>query len=72
MAAFLYRMAGSPQVKTSAGFIDVSSVNPFRATINWMASQNISTGWADGTYRPYDSVTREAMAAFIYRFTYRG
>lgn len=72
MAAFLYRMAGSPQVKTSTGFVDVSSANPFRAPINWMASQNISTGWADGTYRPYDSVTREAMAAFIYRFAYRG
>ena len=33
-----------------------------------MADRGISTGWSDGTFRPSDSVSRLAMAAFMYRF----
>ena len=33
-----------------------------------MAEQGITTGWPDGTFRPYDPVNRDQMAAFIYRF----
>jgi len=32
-----------------------------------MADAGISTGYADGTFRPAAKVTRQAMAAFMYR-----
>lgn len=32
-----------------------------------MQQEGISTGWADGTFRPGEAVSREAMAAFFYR-----
>lgn len=74
MAAFLYRLAGSPSFTPPATspFTDVATDNPFYKHITWLAGLGISTGWteADGTktYRPLQSVNRDAMAAFLYRF----
>lgn len=68
MAAFLYRMAGHPRVPADAPtFRDVPAGTPFSTEIGWLASQRISTGYPDGTYRPMEPVTRQAMAAFLYR-----
>lgn len=69
MAAFMYRAAGSPAYTPPAKspFKDVSTNNVFYKEISWMASEGISTGWADGTYRPLASVNRDTMAAFMYR-----
>lgn len=67
MAAFLYRMAGSPAISGSGSFRDVGSSVIFRKEIEWLAATGISTGWADNTFRPYQPVLRDAMAAFLYR-----
>ncbi len=70
MAAFMYRAAGSPVVDTSACevFADVPRGHEFFTEICWMRSEGITTGYReDNTFRPNESVTREAMAAFIYR-----
>lgn len=69
MAAFLYRMAGEPEYNAPAQskFSDVSTTHPFYKEISWMAEQGITTGWADGTFRPEAPVERAAMAAFFYR-----
>jgi hypothetical protein len=48
-------------------FTDVWPDSPFFAEVEWMAEQQISTGWPDGTFRPLDDVTRQAFAAFLYR-----
>jgi hypothetical protein len=39
----------------------------FYKEIEWMRVAAVSTGWRDGTCRPFDNVTREAMAAFMQR-----
>lgn len=73
MAAFMYRLAGSPAFTPPATspFTDVATNNPFYKQITWLAANGISTGWteADGTktYRPLQTVNRDAMAAFMYR-----
>lgn len=74
MAAFLYRVAGEPDVTAPsvATFVDVPVNHPFATEIEWLATSGISTGWADGTFRPGDPVSREAMAAFLYRFAHDG
>ena len=72
MAAFIYRMAGSPEgeidesVKTK--FSDVTEDTPHCDAIWWMASKGITTGFSDGTFRPLDNIARCDMAAFLYRF----
>ncbi len=52
-------------------FIDVVAETPHKGDIEWLAANGISTGWenADGTFsfRPYETVRRADMAAFLYR-----
>lgn len=52
-------------------FADVADGTQFFDEIQWMATENISTGWAEAngtkTYRPLQPVKRDAMAAFMYR-----
>ena len=73
MAAFLYRAAGSPAHTPPAvsPFVDVPVGAPFYGEITWLAARGITTGTVTdhGTeFRPAEPVTREAMAAFLYRF----
>ncbi|AOZ72268.1 hypothetical protein BK816_02265 [Boudabousia tangfeifanii] len=67
MAAFLYRMAGSPKVKVNKVFKDVPVNHQFAKAISWMSQTGITTGWADGTFRPDQPIERHAMAAFMNR-----
>src|SRR5690554_5823642 len=48
-------------------FTDVPADHKFRTEITWLADQQITTGYANGTFKPQDSVSREAFAAFLYR-----
>ena len=68
MAAFLHRFAGSPAVVTGApSFRDVSPAHPFFVEIEWLADEGIAQGYADGTFRSGAAVSRQAMAAYLYR-----
>jgi len=69
MAAFLYRLAGEPAFDPpeDPSFSDVATSHPFFAEIEWLAADEITTGFPDGTYKPGAVVTRQAMAAFMYR-----
>ncbi|MBD1537360.1 S8 family serine peptidase [Arthrobacter sp. S13_S34] len=75
MAAFMYRLAGSPAYVPSATspFTDIATNHVFYKEITWLAGNGISNGWTepDGTktYRPTLAVSREAMAAFMYRLS---
>jgi hypothetical protein len=62
-AAYLF---GSPCA--TPPFPDVPTSNAFCAEIEWMAGAGISTGFGDGTYKPANAVTRQAMSAFMARF----
>ena len=73
MAAFLYRYAGSPEVTLPARspFIDVSPSTQFYKEIVWLSQSGVSNGWSTPRgkeFRPYEPITRDAMAAFMYRY----
>ena len=74
MAAFLYRFIElAPELPTcdaAAGqpFTDVTTGHPFCGAIAWLADSGITTGYPDGSFRPGGVVTREAMAAFLFRW----
>jgi len=76
MAAFLYRYAGNPAFTPpgSSPFTDVPTSNGFYKEITWLASTGITTGWDVGggvkEFRPYNNITRDAMAAFLYRYNW--
>lgn len=73
MAAFLYRFAGSRTVTLprTSPFVDVKPSHPFYKEIVWLAQTGISTGWKVGStwqFRPSATITRDAMAAFLFRY----
>ena len=74
MAAFMYRLSGSPDYTPPqvSPFVDVAVGDAFYKEISWLAASKISTGWdmGDGTRRfePYSAVARDAMAAFMFRY----
>ncbi|MFO8165141.1 MAG: S-layer homology domain-containing protein [Desulfatiglandales bacterium] len=68
MAAFLYRQAGSPDGPfPEPEFSDVDTDHPFATEIAWMASEGLTEGYDDGTFRPLVPATRQATMAFLYR-----
>ncbi|QIM18070.1 hypothetical protein G7066_04290 [Leucobacter coleopterorum] len=73
MAAFIYRMEAPKNYKAPkvSPFADVKPGDSFYKEIAWMYEAGLSTGWKEPsgkpTFRPYNSLSREAMAAFIYR-----
>ena len=74
MAAFMYRLSGSPDYTPPqvSPFVDVAVGDAFYKEISWLAASKISNGWdmGDGTRRfePYSAVSRAAMAAFMFRY----
>jgi hypothetical protein len=77
MAAFMHRLAGKPDFSPPpvSPFTDLAPGDMFYKEIVWLAARYISTGWteSDGsrTFRPSQPVTRDAMAAFMYRLAGR-
>ena len=73
MAAFLYRVAGSPayEAPETSPFSDVTPNTPHYREICWLAESGVSRGFGDGTFRPYASVVRQDMAAFLRRLSSR-
>ena len=68
IAAFLFRLAGDPDhVAGPKRFSDVSPSHPFFREIDWLVQEDITTGYADGRFRPSAPVTRQAIAAFFFR-----
>ena len=69
-AAFFHRYSGAPAFDppTTASFTDVPTTHPFFTEIEWLAQSGVTTGYPDGTFRPTAQVTRQATAAFFYRY----
>jgi hypothetical protein len=69
MAAFLYGFldGASDPTPPNPGFSDVSTGNPFFTEIAWLVDAEIADGYSDGTFRPSTAISRQAMAAFLYR-----
>ncbi|MBO1266474.1 S-layer homology domain-containing protein [Arthrobacter cavernae] len=57
------------QGKLAGPFTDVPTNHQFATEITWMKDQGITTGFPNGTFQPLGSVSRAAMAAFMFRFS---
>ncbi|WP_082332597.1 S-layer homology domain-containing protein [Lysinibacillus contaminans] len=54
-------------LKETNAFIDVNADNDFNKYIGALADANITTGYADGTYKPNAKLSRVHFAVFMYR-----
>ncbi|WP_294510568.1 S-layer homology domain-containing protein [uncultured Intestinimonas sp.] len=68
LVTILYRLAGSPAVSGAAAFTDVSGGDWFASGVAWASANGIVTGYGDGRFGPSDPITREQMAAILYRY----
>lgn len=68
VVTILYRKAGTPAVKTASPYSDVPTNRYFSEAVSWAAEQGIATGYPDGSFHPNQPVTRQELAAFLYRY----
>lgn len=64
----LYHMAGCPAViQSMPAFTDVKS-GDYISALTWAVGNKLVSGYADNTFRPDAPVTRQQLAAFLYRW----
>lgn len=67
IAAILHRLAGEPVVRGSS-FSDVPASAYYAGAVAWAARRNIVEGFYDGTFRPDLPVSRQQLAAILWRY----
>lgn len=69
LVTILYRMEGNPQGAGWGPFTDVTPGAYYAQPIAWAAWNGIVNGITSTTFAPDRNVTREQMAAILYRYT---
>ena len=67
IVTILWRLAGSPVVNFAMDFTDVTEETWCAEAIRWAAAEGIAQGFDDGSFGQDRVVTREQLAAFLYR-----
>ncbi len=68
VVTILYRLAGEPAVAFKGVFSDITSDIYCAKAVEWAAANGIALGCPDGTFKPYEFVTIEQLAAFLSRY----
>ena len=68
ISTILYRIEGEPSIQRSGAFLDVSLNQYYTNAVAWAAENGIACGCGDGNFGPNDPITREQMAAMLYRY----
>ena len=73
IVTILYRMEGQPAVSRDCPFTDVASGSYYERAITWAAANGIVTGHSSTVFTPDANITREQLAAILYRYAiYKG
>lgn len=68
LVTVLWRLAGEPKVSGKNTFSDVAAGTYYADAIRWASKNGIAEGYSDGTFGVDDSVTRQQLALFLYRY----
>lgn len=68
VVTMLYRLEDEPRVTGSSGFDDVASGAWYADAVTWAAENGIVNGVSDAEFAPNDNITREQLAAILYRY----
>ena len=68
IAAILYRASGSPEISGGTDFTDVVDTAYYADAVRWASTYGIVTGYGDGTFRPNNPITRQQLAAILWRY----
>ena len=68
LATVLYRLESQPETSAEDVFTDVNEKAYYAGGVSWASDNGIVTGYGDGTYRPDQVITRQQLAAMLYRY----
>ncbi len=69
LVTVLYRFEGQPEVSGEPAFRDVPADEWFTEAVTWASEQGVVNGMGDGTFAPNAQITREQLAAILYRYS---
>ena len=73
IVTILYRLENEPAVSGGSAFTDVESGAWYANAVTWAAANDIVNGTSATTFAPNSPITREQMAAILYRYAaYKG
>lgn len=73
IVTILYRLDGTQAVSGTSGFADVAAGQYYADAVAWASANGIVGGYGNGNFGPNDPITREQMAAILYRYAqYKG
>lgn len=73
LVTVLWRMEGKPDAGTATKFADVDSNRWYAPAVAWAAENGIVAGVSENSFAPNANVTREQVAAILYRYSrYKG
>ena len=68
LVTVLYRLEGKPAIRGRSGFADVVVNSYYEDAVTWAADNGIVNGTSTTTFSPDTNVTREQLAAILYRY----
>ena len=68
VATILWRLAGSPAADGTIHFADVPQDTWYTEAVHWAASAGVVTGYSTEKFGPNDPITREQLAAMLWRY----
>lgn len=73
IVTILYRLEGEPEISEPSGYVDVPEGQWYSDAVAWANANDIVNGYPGNVYRPRQSVTRQELAAILYRYAkYKG
>ena len=66
--SMMFQLLGVMDEFEPAAFTDVAADDPLMTALSWAASWGIVNGYGNGTFGPDEAITREQMAAMLYRY----
>ena len=68
IVTILWRLAGSPVVNYAMRYADMDEGAWYGEAVRWAASTGVVTGYTESSFGPNDAITREQLAAILYRY----
>ncbi|NLT57914.1 MAG: hypothetical protein GXX99_03005, partial [Clostridiales bacterium] len=68
IVTILHRLEKAPASEAASPFPDVEAGKWYTDAIAWAAENGIASGYGNGKFGPNDNVTREQVAAILYRY----
>ena len=68
IATILWRLSDSPETKAGQSYPDCVPSSWYAKAVVWAAEQGVVKGYGNGSFGPEDPITREQLAAMLWRY----